>query len=180
MLMPKQNYCSNCGNAVVYQHAEGRERCVCNNCNIIHYTNPKIIVGALTYWEDKILLCKRAIEPRKGFWNIPAGFMEDDEKTEDGAAREVWEEAEAQINIIQPYLIYNLPQANQVYIHFLAELKDGIFGNGVESTETRLFTENEIPWNDIAFYSSSYALKRFFEERKTANFKTHLASFPDK
>jgi ADP-ribose pyrophosphatase YjhB (NUDIX family) len=164
----------------VYKQAEGRERCVCEHCNTIHYTNPKLIVGALAYWEDKILLCKRAIEPRKGFWNIPAGFMEDDEKSEEGAAREVWEEAGAEIEIIQPYLIYNLPQANQVYIHFLAKLTDGIIRNGEESIESRLFLEEEIPWNEIAFYSSSVALKRFLEERKTGIFTIHLASFPEK
>ncbi|QQR98236.1 MAG: NUDIX hydrolase [Sphingobacteriales bacterium] len=179
-MFPKQNFCSNCGEKVVYQQAEGRERCVCLSCNIIHYTNPKVIVGALAYWEDKVLLCRRAIEPRKGFWNIPAGFLEDDEKTEDGAIREVWEEAGTNIEIIQPYLIYNLPQANQVYIHFLAKLTDGIVRNGEESIESKLLTEEEIPWNEIAFYSSSYALKRFFEERKNSRFTMHLASFPEK
>lgn len=179
-MFQKQNYCSNCGSQVAYQFTEGRERCVCNSCNTIHYTNPKVIVGALAYWEDKVLLCKRAIEPRKGFWNIPAGFLEDDERTEDGASREVWEEAGTNIEIIQPYLIYNLPQANQVYIHFLARLTDGIVRNGEESIESKLFLEAEIPWGDIAFYSSSFALKKFFEERKKNHFTTHLASFPEK
>lgn len=179
-MFQKQNYCSNCGAKVVYEHTEGRERCVCHACNTTHYTNPKVIVGALAYWQDKVLLCKRAIEPRKGFWNIPAGFLEDDEKTEDGATREVWEEAGTTIEIIQPYLIYNLPQANQVYIHFLAKLTDGIVRNGEESIESALFLEEEIPWTDIAFYSSSFALKRFFEDRKSGKFTMHLASFPEK
>lgn len=179
-MFQRQNFCSNCGIPVVYEQTEGRVRCVCHACKIIHYTNPKLIVGALAFWENKVLLCRRAIEPRKGFWNIPAGFLEDDEKTEDGATREVWEEAGTNIEIIQPYLIYNLPQANQVYIHFLAKLSDGIVRNGEESIESRLLLEEEIPWKEIAFYSSSFALKKFFEERKTGKFTTHLATFPEK
>ncbi|MCB9034103.1 MAG: NUDIX hydrolase [Chitinophagales bacterium] len=175
-------YCFNCGATMSFQAVVGdtHKRFVCNSCHNIHYTNPNVVVGALVHYQNKVLLCKRAIEPRKGFWNLPAGYLEDNEKVEDGATREVWEEAGANIKIIQPYVIYNLPQANQVYIHFLAELTDGIIRNGEESLASALFDEAEIPWKEMAFTSSTYTLNRFFEDRKTGNFKTHLATFPDK
>lgn len=175
-----QKYCSNCGNSVVFKLTEGRDRFVCEKCSIIHYTNPKIVAGALCVWENKVLLCRRAIEPRKGYWNLPAGYLEDFEKTEDGAIRETWEEAGAEIEIQQVHTVYNLPQANQVYIHFLAKLKDGIIRNGEESIESALFTEEEIPWKEMAFTSTAYALRVFFEDRKTGNHTTHLASYPEK
>lgn len=173
-------YCSNCGNEVIIKFLEGRDRIFCSHCQTIHYTNPKIIVGALCYWEDKVLLCKRAIEPRQGFWNIPAGFLEDNEQAEAGALREVWEEAGAAAKIIQPYVVYNLPQANQVYIHFLAGLIDGIVRNGEESIESKLMTEEEIPWKEMAFTSSTFALRHFFNERKSGKFGIHLGTFPQK
>ena len=176
----QQKFCSNCGKEVVLKLAEGRNRFVCEHCDTIHYTNPKVVAGALCVWENKVLLCRRAIEPRKGFWNLPAGYLEDFEKTEDGAIRETWEEAGTEINIEQVFTVYNLPQANQVYIHFLATLKDGIIRNGEESIESALFTEEEIPWNELAFTSSAFALRHFFEDRKNGVFKTHLVSYPEK
>lgn len=178
-MFQRQNYCNQCGKEVIFIFTEGKDRFVCEHCNTIHYTNPKMVVGALAFWENKVLLCKRAIEPRKGFWNLPAGYLEDFEKAEDGAIRETLEEAGADIEIIQPLVVYNIPQANQVYIHFLARLKDGNVSNGVESLETKLFTEDEIPWKEMAFTSSTFALNRYFEDRKTQVFKTYLASFPE-
>ena len=174
-----QKYCNQCGKEVVFKFTEGKDRFVCEHCNIIHYTNPNIVVGALAFWENKVLLCKRAIEPRKGFWNLPAGYLEDFEKAEDGAIRETMEEAGAVIEIIQPLVVYNIPQANQIYIHFLAKLIDGNVDNGIESLETKLFTEDEIPWNEMAFTSSTYALKKYFSDRKEGTHKTYLASFPE-
>ena len=179
-MLPIQKYCSFCGNEVVYKFAEGRNRVVCEHCNTIHYTNPKIVVGALSVWEDKVLLCRRAIEPRKGFWNLPAGYLEDFEKAEDGAIRETWEEAGTDIEIQQVLAVYNIPQANQVYIHFYAKLKDGIVRNGEESIESALFSEDEIPWNEMAFTSSSFALRHYFEDRKKGVYNTHLGTFPEK
>jgi ADP-ribose pyrophosphatase YjhB (NUDIX family) len=175
-------FCFSCGQPIVKRDVTGdaKQRYVCENCGNIHYTNPKVVVGALAFWEDKVLLCKRAIEPRRGFWNIPAGYLEDFEKAEDGAIRETWEEAGTDVEIIQPYVIYNLPQANQVYIHFLARLKDGIVRNGEESIESALFAEAEIPWSEMAFASSAFALRRFFNERPGGIFTTHLGTFPDK
>ncbi len=180
MIIPRQIYCSNCGEQVVYKIAEGRERSVCEHCNTIHYTNPKIVAGALCVWENKVLLCRRAIEPRKGYWNLPAGYLEDFEKVEDGAIRETWEEAGAEICIDKVITVYNIPQANQVYVHFLANLKDGIIRNGEESIESALFTEEEIPWNEMAFTSSSFALRHYFEDRKKGVYNTHLGTFPEK
>ncbi|MFN8284107.1 MAG: NUDIX hydrolase [Chitinophagales bacterium] len=178
-MFQRQKYCNQCGKEVVFIFTDGKDRFVCEHCNTIHYTNPKMVVGALAFWEDKVLLCKRAIEPRKGFWNLPAGYLEDFEKAEDGAIRETMEEAGADIEIIQPLVVYNLPQANQVYIHFLAKLKHGNVTNGVESLETQLFTEDEIPWNEMAFTSSTYALRKYFQDKKNGSFKTYLASFPE-
>jgi ADP-ribose pyrophosphatase YjhB (NUDIX family) len=179
-MLAVHKYCSNCGKEVIMKFTEGRDRVVCESCETIHYTNPKLVVGAVCMWEDKVLLSKRAIEPRRGFWNVPAGYLEDFEKAEEGAIREVWEEAGTEIDILQPFVIYNLPQANQVYIHFLAKLKDGIVRNGEESIESGLFTEEEIPWKEMAFTSSVFALRRFFEERKSGIFTVHLGTFPEK
>lgn len=179
-MFQQQKYCSNCGNEVVLKFAEGRDRIVCEHCTVIHYTNPKIVTGALCVWENKVLLCRRAIEPRKGYWNLPAGYLEDFEKAEDGAIRETWEEAGAEIEIEKVLTVYNLPQANQVYIHFLAKLKDGIIRNGEESIESALFSEEEIPWKELAFTSSAFALRNFFEDRKAGFFNTHLGTFPEK
>ena len=114
------NYCSNCGSAVTLKQIENDnvERNYCDACHTIHYSNPNMVVGAITYWEDKVLLCKRAIPPRHGYWNIPAGYLENNESADKGAEREVWEEAGAKIDIEGVAAVYNLPQANQVYIHF--------------------------------------------------------------
>ena len=175
-------YCSACGAKVEFTNVDGDavKRFVCTECKTIHYTNPKIVVGVLAYWEDKVLLCKRGIEPRYGYWNLPAGYLEDGERSQDGAARETMEEAGAEVDIEGVLAVYNLPQANQVYIHFLAELKDGIYSNGPESIETALFTEGEIPWNEMAFTSSYFALKRYFEDKKSGKHMTHLGTFPEK
>lgn len=181
MFLQTMKYCSNCGEKVVFSLVDGedKKRFNCQNCNTIHYTNPKLVVGSLVYFKDKILLCRRAIEPRKGFWNLPAGYLEDGETAERGAMREVWEEAGAQVNIEGILAIYNLPQANQVYIHFFGNLVDGIFSNGDESIETRLFDINEIPWGEMAFTSSTFAIKKFIENKKLGINQSHLGCFPE-
>ncbi len=176
----EHNYCVSCGASVVLKLSDGRDRIYCVQCETIHYTNPKMVVGALAVWEDKVLLCKRAIEPRKGYWNLPAGYLEDFEKAEDGAIRETLEEAGAHIEIEKIHVLYNLPQANQVYIHFLAKIKDGIVLNGEESLESALFLEEEIPWEDMAFTSSTFALRKYFDDRKSGVSSTHLGSYPEK
>lgn len=174
------NFCSNCGRAnPSYEIPKGdnRMRYVCHNCDTIHYTNPNIIAGCLPIWEDKVLLCKRAIEPRLGFWNVPSGFLENGESVEEGAAREVWEEAEAKIEITRVHALYSIPRINQIYIHFLGNLVEGKFGVGEESLESQLFTEKEIPWKEIAFHSSIFTLKRFFKDRKNGKHRTHIGGF---
>lgn len=174
------NFCSNCGSDqlnFIIPTGDNRPRHVCPQCDTIHYSNPKIITGCLPIWENQVLLCKRAIEPRKGYWNIPAGFMENGEAVEDGAKREVWEEAEANVNILGTLAIYSIPQINQVYVIFLGELQNLNFGIGEESLEVQLFTEEAIPWQDIAFYSSGFALKKYFEDRKKGIHQTHIGRY---
>lgn len=164
------NFCSNCGSphlSNVTPPGDNRPRTVCGRCGTIHYHNPKIIAGCLPLWEDKVLLCRRAIEPRQGFWNIPAGFMEVGETVEEAAMREVWEEAAAKVNLIGVHTIFTFTRFYHVYIQFLGELVGGHFGVGEESLESRLFTEVEIPWEHIAFESSVFALHRFFEDRRS-------------
>lgn len=170
-------YCSTCGSdklTLEIPKGDNRTRNVCKSCDVIHYSNPKIIAGCLPIWGDKVLLCKRAIEPRFGYWNVPSGFMENGETVEQGAIREVWEEAEAKVEIMGVHAIFSISRFNQVYVHFLGELKDGIYGIGEESSDTQLFSEDEIPWDEIAFHSSIFTLKRFFEDRKNAIRKTHI------
>lgn len=174
------NFCSQCGSDKlerIIPDGDHRLRVVCTNCQTIHYKNPRVIAGCLPVWEDKVLLCRRAIEPRLGFWNIPAGFLENGESVEDGAAREVWEEAAAKVNIERLLAVFTLLDFHHVYVHFVGELVHGAFGVGEESLETRLFSEEEIPWDDIAFISSRFALERFFEDRKLDRHLTHIGSY---
>lgn len=147
------------------------ERHVCPACAAIHYINPKLIVGALPEWEDgRILLCKRAIEPRLGLWTLPAGFMELGETTLEGAARETLEEANARVEIGDLYALYNIPHINQVQLLFRARLLDLDFSPGAESLEVKLVSEEEVPWEELAFRPVRYTLQRFFEERRRGAF----------
>ena len=159
-------YCSNCGTLVEIRIPEGDtiERHVCSACNIIHYHNPKMVVGCIPKWKNKVLLCRRAIKPRLGFWTLPAGFMENAETLAQAAARETLEEANARVEIGNLYSIYNLPDINQVYFIFLANLLDLNFQPGIESLEVKLFKEEEIPWDKMAFRVISMPLKRYFKE----------------
>lgn len=140
-------------------------RHVCDACEIVHYSNPRVIVGCLVEHESRVLLCKRAIEPRSGLWTLPAGFMENGETTLQGAARETWEEARAEVFDQQLYRLFDVPQINQVYMFYRAQLRDGAYGVGPESTEVELFTEAEIPWEAIAFPVVKYALREYFQDR---------------
>ncbi len=174
-------FCMQCGSAKVelrIPHGDDRERHICADCGYIHYLNPKIVVGMLPVWEDKILLCKRAIEPRYGYWTLPAGFMEEGETVEQGAARETLEEANARVVIepscVVPYVILSLPQIAQVYMLFLATLSDLDFSSGPESLEVKLFREEEIPWEQLAFRTIDEALKHFFADRKKGLFTPHI------
>lgn len=172
-------FCSHCGAELDFRVPEGDNlpRHICNRCGTIHYQNPRLIVGCLPFWEDQVLLCRRAIEPRHGFWTIPAGFMENGELVDEGAMRETREEANAEVEIHSVHTVYSIPHINQVYMFFLARLKNLDFSPGVESLETRLFDEKDIPWDDIAFSSVKFCLQTFFEQRSTSSDPANLGHF---
>lgn len=166
-------FCSLCGAPVELRVPpdDNRNRHVCTSCGEVHYQNPKLIVGAVPVWQDKILLCRRAIEPRHGLWTLPAGFMENGETTSEAAARETQEEANAHVAIGDLYTLYNLPHINQVHLLFRAELLDLDFSAGAESLEVRLFTEQDIPWDTLAFRPVRLTLQHFFNDRKSGDFR---------
>jgi ADP-ribose pyrophosphatase YjhB (NUDIX family) len=161
-------FCSTCGNTVAFTTPEGDHlpRYVCAGCGAIHYQNPKVIVGCVPDHQGKILLCRRAIEPRLGYWTIPAGFMENGESMQNGAARESLEEALAHVEIGSPLAIVHVLHAHQVHVMFRARLLNLDFGPSPESLEVQLFEEPDIPWSDIAFRSVDFALKRYLEDRR--------------
>jgi ADP-ribose pyrophosphatase YjhB (NUDIX family) len=163
-------YCSDCGQAVSWKMPDGDtyERWVCDSCSKIHYQNPLVVVGCVPERDGKILLCKRAIEPRHGYWTVPAGFMELGESTADGAMRETLEEACAEVEIGHLFAVVDVIDAGQVHIFYTAKLK-GDFSPGTESLEVAMFSEDEIPWDDIAFHSGHYALKKYFEDKGKNN-----------
>ena len=169
------NYCSSCGAEVALKIPpdDNRLRHVCVSCAMVHYQNPKIVAGCIPVWEDKVLLCKRAIEPRYGYWTLPAGFMELGETSQDAALRETLEEANARVKIINLFAVFNLPHVNQVYLMFNASLMDLDFCAGDESLEVALFTQDGIPWEQLAFTTIRYALKFFFEDRQDNNQRLH-------
>ncbi|WP_171165706.1 NUDIX hydrolase [Usitatibacter palustris] len=169
-------FCNRCGANASQRIPEGdnRERAVCDACGTIQYLNPKIVVGCLPVWEDKILLCKRAIEPRRGLWTLPGGFMENGETAAEGAAREAMEEANARVEITDLYTVYSIPHISQVYMMFRARLLDRDVSPGIESLEVKLVTEDEIPWDELAFTMARRTLKHYLEDRKTGNFITRF------
>jgi ADP-ribose pyrophosphatase YjhB (NUDIX family) len=165
-------FCSQCGGAIEQRIPEGddRHRYVCVTCEVIHYVNPRVIVGCLPAHEDKVLLCKRAIEPRRGLWTLPAGFMENGETTAAGAARETWEEARARVSDMHLYRVFDVPHINQVYMFYRCSLDDGRFGVGPESTETLLYSQEDIPWGEIAFPVVRETQQAYFTDRETGQF----------
>ncbi len=171
-------FCSNCGSAVALRIPAGDTlpRHVCDVCDTIHYQNPKMIVGCIAEWEHRILLCRRAIEPRHGLWTVPAGFMENGETTAQGAARETLEEAHARVEIGPLYAMYNIPHINQVYILFRARLLDLDFSAGAESLEVRLFDETEVPWEQLAFATVRNTLTHYYADRKSGEYRFHLGT----
>jgi len=167
-------FCSDCAAPVELKIPadDTRERFVCTSCGAIHYQNPKMVVGSIPVWEAdgelKILLCKRAIAPRYGYWTLPAGFMENNETTAQAAQRETEEEAGANIQLHDLFSILNVPHVHQVHLFYRATLLDLNYAAGVESLAVQLFSEKEIPWDDIAFPTISYTLKFFFENYRRA------------
>ena len=166
------NYCGNCGARVKLSVPPGdnRPRHVCTRCGEIHYLNPKMVTGCIPTWEDRVLLCRRAIEPRYGLWTLPAGFMENGESCQEGAARETLEEANARVRIRQLYTTFNLPHIDQVYLLFRGELLDLDFSPGEESLEVELFREEEIPWEELAFAVVKETLKLYFADRRSGSY----------
>lgn len=171
-------YCSACGAPLSIKIPDGDTlpRLVCDRCLAIHYENPKIVVGCIPEWEDRILLCKRAIEPRYGLWTFPAGFMEMDETVEDAAARETLEEANAEVQISRLYAIFSIPQVNQVYLIFRGNMIKAEFGAGAESLEVALFTREEIPWTNLAFPVIQETLERYCRDARQNRFGVHVGT----
>jgi len=175
-------YCSNCGAQVTSRIPSGddRPRFICDACQTIHYENPNIVVGSIPEWGDRILLCRRAIRPRLGKWTLPAGYLENGETLVEAAKREALEEARARLTDLIPYGLYNLTFVNQVYVIFRCRLVDEDFAPGAESSEVRLLTKDQVPWDDLAFSSIRETLKRYFRDRPKGSFPLHMADIePD-
>lgn len=170
------NFCPSCGAAVELRcpDDDNRLRHICIACGAIHYQNPKMVICAIPEWEGKILMCRRAIEPRHGLWTLPGGFMENGETTTGAAIRETLEEASARIAIGDLYSMYSLPYINQVHLLFRARLLDLDFAPGLESLEVRLFSEAEIPWDEIAFRPVKFTLEHYFADRREGRFGLHI------
>ena len=172
-------YCSHCSALVsfIVPQGDNRRRYVCDKCEFIFYENPRIIAGCIPVFEDKVLLCKRAIEPRLGYWTLPAGFMENGETTQQAALRETYEEAYAKPQLGPLFSVCNLSKGNQVHIYYLAEMTVAEYESGPESLEVELYDEADIPWDDIAFGTVNQTLKRFFEDRRKGVKQLHHIDF---
>ena len=175
-------FCKDCGAAVVYRvpdDGDTKLRAVCPACHAVHYENPINVVGTVPHWGvtgDRVLLCKRNIEPRFGKWTLPAGFMELGESTAEGAARETVEEAGAQFEMQELFTVMSVIHVGQVHLYYRAKLLSEVFDPGFETIEARLFTEAEIPWDEIAFRTVSQTLKHYFADRRAGQFGLHHES----
>lgn len=170
-------HCKACGAEAAYRIPpdDNRERAVCSVCGTIHYENPVNVVGTVPVWNDKVLLCRRNIEPRYGLWTLPAGFMELGETTAEGAIRETEEEAGARIDLQGLYTVINVVRVGQVHLFYRALLRDTDFAPGPETIEARLFKEDEVPWDELAFRTVRETLRHFFEDRSIGRFDVHCA-----
>jgi ADP-ribose pyrophosphatase YjhB (NUDIX family) len=164
----KINFCSRCGAPMEERIPvdDDHIRSVCTQCPHVHYENPKMVVGCIPVFEDRILLCKRNIEPRKGKWTLPAGYLENKESVQDGAVRETLEETRADVEIEAPYRLFNIVNLDQIYLMFRARMVDAVFGSTKESSEVRLFKQADIPWDELAFEVIRQTLIDFFQDRK--------------
>ena len=171
-------FCSACGAPVEFRLPvdDNLPRYICTACSTIHYQNPKLVIGSIPEWEDgRILLCRRAIEPRRGLWTLPAGFMENGETASEAAIRETLEEANAHVALGELYSMVSLPYINQVHLLFRARLLDLDFSPGAESLAVELFEEQDIPWNELAFRPVSLTLQHYFSDRNMGNFQFRIA-----
>jgi len=177
MFTPRSiKHCRACGGEVRYATPadDNRDRATCVVCTTIHYENPLNVVGTLPVWQDKVLLCRRNIEPRRGLWTLPAGFMELGETTVEGALRETIEEAGARVEMQALFTMIDVVRAGQVHLFYRARLLDTDFAPGPETIEAGLFAEAEIPWDEIAFRTTRLTLERYFEDRRAgAGFGVH-------
>ncbi|MDP1999706.1 MAG: NUDIX hydrolase [Rhodoferax sp.] len=176
MLRNPIKHCKDCGAAVAYRtpdDGDTKARAVCTVCHIVHYENPLNVVGTIPYWENKVLLCKRNIEPRWGKWTLPAGFMELNETVAEGAARETVEESGAQFEVEGFFSLVNVARVGQVHMFYRARLLSDVFDPGHETIEARLFAEDEIPWDEIAFRTVKETLERYFSDRRAGHFAIH-------
>ncbi len=165
-------FCTACGSSTLQKvpPEDDHVRAVCSGCGLVHYNNPKIVVGCIPEWEGKILLCKRNIEPRIGKWTLPAGYLENGESVQAGAVRETREEAMAEVKIINPYRLFNITFVDQIYFMFRAAMASDQFGPTSESSHVRLFDEKEIPWDQIAFEVIRQTLEHYFKDRKNGRY----------
>lgn len=169
------NYCSDCGAATRQAVPDGdnRQRHICSNCEMIHYQNPKVIAGVLPTWGEQILLCRRDIEPRRGFWTLPAGFLENGETSLEGAIRECHEESLAHVDNCHLLGIFDIPYIDQVYILYRGNLTDKAFAPTAESSEVALFNQNQIPWGELAFPVVEMALDIHFAHQDKPLLASH-------
>jgi ADP-ribose pyrophosphatase YjhB (NUDIX family) len=170
------NFCSHCAAALEQRIPDGdtRSRWCCPSCGTIHYENPKLVVGTVSTWDGKVLLCRRAIEPRRGYWTLPAGFLEIGETTSDGAFRETLEEAGAAVDMKTLFSAYDVLHVAQIHLFYLASMRSAEFEAGIESLEVRLFDESEIPWSELAFRTVAMTLEAFFSDRTRGRFEVHV------
>lgn len=168
-------HCRACGGVAVYAVPpdDNRERATCTVCGLVHYENPLNVVGTVPVWGDQVLLCRRNIEPRYGLWTLPAGFMELGETTTEGAARETVEEAGAHFEMQGLFSVLSVVRVGQVHLYFRARLLDTVFAPGAETIEARLFREDEIPWDELAFRTVRETLKFYFADRRLGHFEVH-------
>ena len=174
-------HCKNCGIAVVYRvpdDGDTKQRAICPACLTVHYSNPLNVVGTIPCWGDQVLLCKRNIEPRRGKWTLPAGFMELHETVLEGAARETLEESGAQFEMGDFFSMVNVAGVGQLHLFYQARLLSDVFEPGYETIEARLFNEEEIPWDEIAFRTVAETLKRYFGDRRAGHFAIHIFDIP--
>jgi ADP-ribose pyrophosphatase YjhB (NUDIX family) len=171
-------YCSACGETVVFRTPPGdsRERFMCEHCDTVHYQNPRVVTGCLATWQDRVLLCKRAIAPRRGYWTLPAGFLENGETAEAGALRETWEEARARVALDDLYTLFSLPHISQIYLFYRGRLETPEIDAGDESEAVALFAEAEIPWDELAFPVVRETLEHYFHDRAGNDFRIRTRS----
>jgi ADP-ribose pyrophosphatase YjhB (NUDIX family) len=173
------NFCGQCGKPIhlIIPAGDQKFRSVCSSCGMVHYENPRMIVGCLPRWEDKVLMCKRTNEPKAGKWTLPAGFLENDETVEAGAMRETLEEANAEVEIVRLLSVYSVPIVSQVYLFFLADLKNLDFRPGTETEIARLFSKREMPWDEIAFSSVRFTLEKYFSNTSPTLSTVYLGKY---